>query len=1156
MNKAEFAVCRIKEKLPGNQGLLTKGSGCVVHCERLTTSWGWKCHYFIVTPSVVLCHEDLSSDKTFVLEFLSKDKRGVETFEVKQMADVCKDLTGRSLEEDFGRDHCLSFLSVEPLDKRGFLKKMVKKGSLQTFRPLDCVDFHSKSEEESLINEGLFCHVIADLFSESTNFSFSTQTFKLVYESETRQFSLQDFGGAVITFNQEKPPIGAVIFTKKGEFVGVLDFVDNYSVSPVFLPESSMKENSQEEDIPMPSNGVSASAESMSNNDDEHLTEQRTILEEKSHPGSDAFCDENSQAVKISVDDVSHGNNNALPSSGEFPPGVELTSTAKECTANLMSGGITNEVQTEHVLDPVNGTAIARTNFEEFSEEDKSKVRDLEEEGPDKMEDADRVGEFKPVEMESIQQTETLNEDIVESDHLEETSNSDIVPPESDGSIGKEMSDVEEPVVECLPVDEDGQMKDNTDNFVADQENLPTDDSNVCVYTETEPVTLVGSMPENKNTETDSVEKPDAHVTMETSDENSKNDDMTLVAQDDKDVTDSSEETVDKLLDSCDVSIHVTPPNGDIGNETEDYGDLKECHNIQEDVSEDLCETSSSAEVPLSTETTKETEVAERGDSQFNVDNYNKLPETESAQGGSGLASLNLEEVDAEVNTDVMYKGLDEHIETELEQYSPRFDGDEAVVTHKEFVKVADEGIVSAETSETSDHNQNEVDDEKITTAESPELNGETKPEEKSSEDILSSNAGVAEKAIDGQEATAESPELNGETKPEEKSSEDILSSNAGVSEKAIDGQEAGTLIEPAVDVEEAEAVDKEVCGESALDDTIVLQRVDADSLLTETVTNNPLILRDLGKCLDTEYQYGRVPCWRDLAELLDIPPEAYEHCGTFSATSPTEDLFVFLTATKPQLTIQDIKEALNEIDRHDVAQLLDRRIAGGIISKESVVGSLVERDDTDILGRLALKLDRKRKNDWKGLALQLSVPHRVLRNFGSNQRHNSSLMLLKYIPIFDPELTLEHLKACLFSIGRQDAVKVLDSAGIPGDEPVKGILDDSELLDQITDLLNEDPPSPHWRHLAKELKIPKEKCKIFEPTEDTNSPTKLLFKSIEKCEPDLTFEELVLALVAMKRQDVLDVLQKYFSSDDIDQILEENNLLAPVEDHPEENES
>lgn len=105
----------------------------------------------------------------------------------------------------------------------------------------------------------------------------------------------------------------------------------------------------------------------------------------------------------------------------------------------------------------------------------------------------------------------------------------------------------------------------------------------------------------------------------------------------------------------------------------------------------------------------------------------------------------------------------------------------------------------------------------------------------------------------------------------------------------------------------------------------------------------------------------------------------------------------------------------------------------GGIISKESVVGSLVERDDTDILGRMALKLDRKSKNDWRSLALQLNVPQRVLRNFGSHQRHNSSLMLLKYIPIFDPEITLEYLKGCLVSIGRQDAVQVLDTAGIPG---------------------------------------------------------------------------------------------------------------------------
>ena len=101
----------------------------------------------------------------------------------------------------------------------------------------------------------------------------------------------------------------------------------------------------------------------------------------------------------------------------------------------------------------------------------------------------------------------------------------------------------------------------------------------------------------------------------------------------------------------------------------------------------------------------------------------------------------------------------------------------------------------------------------------------------------------------------------------------------------------------------------------------------------------------------------------------------------------------------------------------------------------------------------------------------------------------------------------------------------------LSGDEHVRNILGDTELVDQMTDLLNEEAPAPNWRNLAKELKVPREKCEIFEPTEEQKSPTKLFFRSIEKSEPDLTVEELILALVAMKRQDVLDVLAKYLDS-------------------------
>ena len=97
--------------------------------------------------------------------------------------------------------------------------------------------------------------------------------------------------------------------------------------------------------------------------------------------------------------------------------------------------------------------------------------------------------------------------------------------------------------------------------------------------------------------------------------------------------------------------------------------------------------------------------------------------------------------------------------------------------------------------------------------------------------------------------------------------------------------------------------------------------------MLTDTITNNRQALKDLGQCLNTEYQYGRIPCWRDLAELLGIPVEVYEHCSTYSENSPTEDLFAFLAATKPQLTLKDVLDALRQIDRHDVAHLLDRKI-------------------------------------------------------------------------------------------------------------------------------------------------------------------------------------------------------------------------------------
>lgn len=106
-----------------------------------------------------------------------------------------------------------------------------------------------------------------------------------------------------------------------------------------------------------------------------------------------------------------------------------------------------------------------------------------------------------------------------------------------------------------------------------------------------------------------------------------------------------------------------------------------------------------------------------------------------------------------------------------------------------------------------------------------------------------------------------------------------------------------------------------------------------ADALLSETITNNTKVLDDLAILLDTEYQHGGVASWHDMALLLDIPKEAFDHCLSYSKSSPTESLMMFLSNTKPQFTIRDLKDSLRSIGRTDVVHILDRYIASKCIN-------------------------------------------------------------------------------------------------------------------------------------------------------------------------------------------------------------------------------
>lgn len=1341
MNKVEFAVCRIKEKLPKSQGFATRGCGCVVCHERLSSSWGWKCPYFIVTPSVVLCHSDLASEKSFVAEFSSKDGRGLETFEIKQMSDFSKDVVGRRL-DNLKQALYLTFVSVDPLGKRGFFKKMGKRGSLQTYRPLNVME--NKTTEEPM--ESLFCHVITNLFSESTiNSPLTTQIYKLEFELETGKFCLQDFSGHKKTFNQEMPPIGAVIFNNKGEFAGLLRNFSDSCVTPVFLPELFLKGNEMVNNVEMSNSGNGLSIESH----DELEQSKGNLQQGADSSAGHAVCKEKLAEDKkngVAASEIlSLGQMSNLPSLRGVPgevKDVSATSVTKDSCLNTTEGTV--KAGTMHAdVELTNGLGQVEQIPQRFVTCDETwRIREeglanpTDHENHNKEEDSSLSGETQesPRLMDEIREILSSDKAMDVFDQARNASYQTEKDPATDRDLGQRASEATLVVPHMIGSASDVMDKDlevtktassetadasdwamvaSGDNMLVSQRegNLDRVEKTTGNGTETEVLPKEMEVAPSKREvvfdETEVTTDRSKEVPDSTKGSLGKEEDLiageievtdidAVVKEGDKvhNIVEASPDIIQGAADETKLALD----KGQLGTDATDVNPVQ-TEDIAGDIkvmSEQIEETSVETTLAASTKGEALSDRKEAPDQTSEV-SYNKeeLSVRIDGEADSEMTSRN-DETTEEPHEQVEDPAENRELVVDAKEHSNycqvmRLDGSllaatdetenkELYSTHpeKEDLKLAMPGednavidqersitdndvvcsytdsdlteLVGAKPAETEEKlkqddelftavrkdrngftNQPEMDEGVLKSQ--PQVNSFVEPpaspdivEERdvtdpesigkaeiivnkqqnfsSKQKDINDNAVVAINGENPVNSIEEHQEVlqhcsdnvetgEGDTALTQKGNEgipedvttvveigkasdpDLLS----VQEKMGDSsqEESKMLVDELRTVAPSDAsgwhnehttkpLDNHEPVNAALngkdvqihDSTVVLQHIDADALLSETVTNNPYILGDLANCLDIEYQYGKIPCWRDLAKLLAIPADIYKHCNALSITSPTEDLFSFLSAIKPRLTIAEIKEALQEIGRLDVAQLLETRIKAGVLSEDSVVTSLVERQDTDVLARMALRLDGKMSCNWRDLALQLNVPNRVSCNFDPHQQYDndnyhSSTMLLKFIPQFDPEFTLDKLKASLSAIGVRDAVPVIENAGIPGYQLFKNVLDDSLLVDQVSELLNKDPPSPNWRDLAAELEIPVKKLKIFEVSEDDSSPTKLLFKSTAKYEPDLTFEELVLALVAMKRQDVLDILYKYFLSDDIDWILEENNLFAAVGDKLDE---
>jgi len=103
---------------------------------------------------------------------------------------------------------------------------------------------------------------------------------------------------------------------------------------------------------------------------------------------------------------------------------------------------------------------------------------------------------------------------------------------------------------------------------------------------------------------------------------------------------------------------------------------------------------------------------------------------------------------------------------------------------------------------------------------------------------------------------------------------------------------------------------------------------------LAGVLTKDPDLIEQLALCLDREMRL--ISNWKHLSRELKVDVNVIKSLEQYSDFSPTIRLFEYLEVTQPDLTIQQLKQALIDIRRNDLVSLLT--IKGKIIK---VIGTL-----------------------------------------------------------------------------------------------------------------------------------------------------------------------------------------------------------------------
>lgn len=113
----------------------------------------------------------------------------------------------------------------------------------------------------------------------------------------------------------------------------------------------------------------------------------------------------------------------------------------------------------------------------------------------------------------------------------------------------------------------------------------------------------------------------------------------------------------------------------------------------------------------------------------------------------------------------------------------------------------------------------------------------------------------------------------------------------------------------------------------------VIFRFITGSGFVRHVLVDESQLLADIGERLNKDIR--AIKNWRNLAYRLKIPPETYNTFDTSKAKakSPTKMMFEWLAKWKPSLNVGDLLEAIREIDRYDVVEL---------VKKEAELGEFV----------------------------------------------------------------------------------------------------------------------------------------------------------------------------------------------------------------------